>query len=192
MSTTTIALIAGLACLLFAIGGTFVAMLVLRVIAGPDQVLVVVGRKHRGEDGVERGYQVLRTGESVVRRPFSERVQELEVKPFVVRFPPGRVGTRDGEAKIGVSATVRVAADGGPVMLYAAIERYLGKPRDEVAAAAGAIVLEAVTRAAARYETEELQAALPFLGHQIMPEVESELASAGLVVEGLQLESEAS
>ncbi len=134
------------ACLLLAVVGTIAtAMLSLRHRAGLHEALVVSGVKRVGPDGVARGYRVIGPGGIVVRRPIVERVDRLDLTPVHRPFELPNIYTSDGAVRIEAVATVAIARS--PPRIYHAVERFLGRSAEEVAAV-GVQTLEGVLRSA--------------------------------------------
>ncbi len=166
-----------------------VAVLVRRMlhIVSPGQLLVVTGRRTVGPDGRVVGYRLLFGPGRVLRLPFVERVDVMDLTPF-------RVGVelRNVQARGGASVLARVAFTLGvsrePKLAMRAVERFLSQPRSEwerVAASA----LEAVVRSfVAARRPEQLDARDEALRAALEQECAEACETLGLAVHQLSLE----
>ena len=96
----------------------------------PNEVLIFSGRDHKLPDGSTVGYRLVRGGWAV-RRPVLETADRMDLRVF-----PVRIDTRGAYSKGGIPlnvhaiANVKIASDDG--IIHNAIERFLGRSRDEI------------------------------------------------------------
>lgn len=86
-------------------------------VVGPHEALVLSGRVRRRPDGSMVAYRVV-LGGRIFRTPILEVADRLDLRPFEVSL--------SGSG----SATVRISRE--PGVIDRAIERFLGRPQDEI------------------------------------------------------------
>ncbi len=92
----------------------------------PNQVLVVYGRKHK--DGA--GYRLI-TGGSAFVYPLFESFTTIQLDTFSVESSVTKTPNKDG-VPVNVDATANVKVSSKPTLLSAAVERMLGKTREQI------------------------------------------------------------
>ncbi len=109
---------------------------------GPNEVLIISGRRARG---AERGYRIVRGGGTYVR-PFREKVQRLslELMQFDVRTP--ETYTTHG-VPVQIDGVCMVKVDSTDIGIERAAEQFLSRGRDDIVRTAMQAV-EGHTRAA--------------------------------------------
>lgn len=110
----------------------FMAMVLSRYRkVGPNQLLVVSGRKIRLPDGQVAGFRIVKGGGTFVF-PVIERADILSLEPVTVDMPQVRAPAIDGRLmKADCVAQVKVKGDDASIM--AAIEYFLNKNQTEFA-----------------------------------------------------------
>lgn len=178
--STTVALTAVLAA---AIVSVSLAVALFSVVGGPDQVLVVSGRRYRGGDGEERGYRLV-VDEGILRMPVVERVTALDCRSFEAPVRVMSAYTSSGQAiSLSGIATVRICRNQPDV--HNAVERFLGSDRDEIGRVA-AQTLEGNLRAVlAQLTVEEVKADRTRLAESVLASADEDLRKLGLRVDSL-------
>ena len=100
-------------------------------ICRPNEILIFSGRKHRAEDGRTVGYRVVFGGRGV-RIPVVETVNRMDVS--LISVPIAVQGAySEGGIPLNVHAIANVKVSTDKRYIGNAIERFLGKPRTEIA-----------------------------------------------------------
>lgn len=126
----TVALIIAGSVLLVALVVAFAVWASQYTKVGPNEVLIISGRRGgAGADGA-RGYRIVRGGGTYVR-PFREKVQRLslELMQFDVRTP--ETYTMHG-VPVGIDGVCMVKIDGSDVGVERAAEQFLSRGREDI------------------------------------------------------------
>ena len=97
---------------------------------GPNQVLVVSGRKHRLEDGSLVGFRIVKGGGTFVW-PVLEKVDILSLELLTIDVQTPEVYTSKG-VPVKVDGVSQMKVKGDDVSIRTAAEQFLGKSQDEV------------------------------------------------------------
>jgi flotillin len=120
-------IVAGAAVLLFVV----IVYRVLLKICKPNEILIFSGRTRRMPDGTTLGYRVVFGGRGM-RVPLAERVSRMDVS--LIAVPIAVQGAySDGGIPLNVHAIANIKVSTNPRFVGNAIERFLGKGRDEIA-----------------------------------------------------------
>jgi flotillin len=98
---------------------------------GPNQVLIVSGRKVRLPDGRFVGYRIVKGGGTFVF-PVVERADVLSLEVLTVEMPGSKARTAGGHA-VQADCVAQVKINNDDVSLVAATERLLSKSQPEIA-----------------------------------------------------------
>ncbi len=116
--------------ILFVMAGMALAMLVLLTIlasryvkVGPNQVLIVSGRRRQLPDGTHVGYRFVKGGGTFVF-PVIEKADVLSLQWFSIDMPKFKVRTAKWEP---VDCVAQVKIKGDDASILAAAEHFLGK-----------------------------------------------------------------
>lgn len=108
----------------------FVAAKSFLFVGRPNEVLIFSGRDHKTQAGATVGYRILRGGWTF-RRPVIEEVDRMDLRIFPVRIDTTGAYSRGGiPLSVHAIANVKVASD--DEIIHNAIERFLGRNREEV------------------------------------------------------------
>jgi flotillin len=97
---------------------------------GPNQVLVVSGRKHRLEDGALVGFRIVKGGGTFVW-PILEKVDVLSLELLTIDVQTPEVYTSKG-VPVKVDGVAQIKVKGDDVSVRTASEQFLGKSQDEI------------------------------------------------------------
>jgi flotillin len=97
---------------------------------GPNQVLIVSGRKHRLEDGSVVGFRIVKGGGTFVY-PVLEKVDILSLELLTIDVQTPEVYTSKG-VPVKVDGVSQIKVKGDDVSIRTAAEQFLGKSQDEV------------------------------------------------------------
>jgi flotillin len=103
----------------------------LLYICAPNEILIFSGRRHTTPDGRQVGFRVV-TGGRAVRVPIVETVEQMDVSLISVPMAVNGAYSQGGiPLTVHAIANVKVSTD--PAVVTNAIERFLGRSRDEIA-----------------------------------------------------------
>src|SRR5580700_3495737 len=97
---------------------------------GPNQVLIVSGRKHRLEDGSSVGFRIVKGGGTFVY-PVLEKVDLLSLELLTIDVQTPEVYTSKG-VPVKVDGVAQIKVKGDDVSIRTAAEQFLGKAQDEI------------------------------------------------------------
>lgn len=155
-------------------------------ICPPNEVLVISGWKSRA-DGRERGYRIVRGGKSMIW-PLFERVDRLDLTNMAIEVTVRGAYTKGGiPANVSGVANVKVPGQ-GPV-LFNAIERFLGKSRQEIRQIAKDTLEGNLRGVMASLTPEELNEDKIKFAERLVDEAEEDLGRLGLVLDTLKIQN---
>ncbi len=96
----------------------------------PNAVAILSGKKHKAPDGTVKGFRIVQGG-AAFRWPLLERIDFLRLNVFTIPLEIKRAYTLKG-VPISVKAVANVKIKGELTPLYAASERFLGMPDDQI------------------------------------------------------------
>lgn len=179
------AMIVAVALVLVALVVAGLVLPALSCVCGPNEALVVSGRRTAGPDGVVRGYRVVRGGRCV-RLPIVERVDRVDLTALPIAVDVANVYARDGEPlTLRITATVVVGSD--PRLLMRFIERFLGVSREHVARAAGETLTGCARQVIAAAAAEDARHDPTLVAQRVVEESDEPLATLGLSVDQLSI-----
>src|SRR5208282_4069783 len=97
---------------------------------GPNQVLVVSGRKHSAEDGTKIGFRIVKGGGTFVW-PILEKVDILSLELLTIDVQTPEVYTSKG-VPVKVDGVAQTKVKGDDISIRTAAEQFLGKTTDEI------------------------------------------------------------
>ena len=95
---------------------------------GPNQVLVVSGRKHRLEDGSLVGFRIVKGGGTFVW-PVLEKVDVLSLELLTIDVQTPEVYTSKG-VPVKVDGVAQIKVKGDDISIRTSAEQFLGKAQD--------------------------------------------------------------
>src|SRR6266705_1172239 len=97
---------------------------------GPNQVLIVSGRKHQLEDGSSVGFRIVKGGGTFVL-PIFEKVDILSLELLTIDVQTPEVYTSKG-VPVRVDGVAQIKVKGDDVSIATAAEQFLSKSTDEI------------------------------------------------------------
>jgi len=97
---------------------------------GPNQVLIVSGKKHRLEDGSQVGFRIVKGGGTFVL-PIFEKVDILSLELLTIDVQTPEVYTSKG-VPVKVDGVAQIKVKGDDVSIRTSAEQFLGKATDEI------------------------------------------------------------
>lgn len=155
-------------------------------VVGPNELLVISGRRYRS-GGVVRGYRVVRSGRTLLF-PLLERVERLDLTAHPLSFSVAHMLSRsNARVTVALSANVKIAAH-EPVVANA-VERFLGRPREEIDQVAQETIEGALRLVTAALTLEEMQEDRLAFAEKLLQELDHDMDRLGLVVDTLAIQS---
>jgi len=153
------------------------------VIVPPGEIAVLSGRRYV-DGGVQRGYRVV-SGGRALRLPIVETVAFMSTRPHSIEcMVRGAYDKMATPVDVEIFARVKVAHT-APVV-HAAVERFLGRDREDIARAARE-TLEGDCRAVIALHTgEEMRMDVEKLAMLIIEESEGDLRKLGIEIDSLK------
>ena len=97
---------------------------------GPNQVLIVSGRKHTLEDGSHVGFRIVKGGGTFVY-PILEKVDILSLELLTIDVQTPEVYTSKG-VPVKVDGVAQIKVKGDDISIRTSAEQFLGKATDEI------------------------------------------------------------
>lgn len=156
----------------------------LIVICQPSEVVIFSGPK--GPSGQRVGYRALRGGRGF-RFPLIEQVDRIDLTNMSVDVGVNGAYTRDG-VPINVQGVANVKID-GDLGLMNAVERIMGKSRDEVMKIARETLEGNLRGVLARLTPEQVNEDKESFAAELIEEAEVDLGGLGLVLDTLKIQT---
>ncbi|MBN2029577.1 flotillin family protein [bacterium] len=178
--------------ILFA-GALFIMLIIVfvkanLVICQPNEVVIIAGRTKKMADGSMRGYRILRGGRGF-RRPIIESVRRLSLNAMPIEIRLTKALSKgiipiniDGQANVKIAGS----EDEG---LNHAIERFLGKNLNEIAAVAKETIEGNLRGLLATVTPEEANAQRLKLAEAVVEEASADLRKLGLVLDFVKIQN---
>ena len=155
-------------------------------ICAPNEVLIFSGGR-RKEGAREYGYRLVKGGRGI-RIPFLERVDRIDLTNM-----PIDVSASNAYSKGGIPLTVQGVANvkiaGHEPVLNNAIERFLGKRREEIMAIAKATLEGSLRGVLSTMTPEQVNEDKIMFAERLVHEVEADMTTLGLVVDTLKIQN---
>lgn len=167
--------------------GVFYALIrKLLYVATPNEVLIFCGStRHAGDKRV--GYRFVRGGRSL-RVPFLERVERLDLNMFTVMVNVEQAFTKGG-IPLDVQGVANVKLPGEEPLLANAVERFLGRSRDEIYHIAKETLEGNLRGVLAGLTPEEVNQDKQRFAEQLLEEAEHDMTRMGLVLDTLKIQN---
>ena len=167
----------------------FTAIVILKtflIIGKPNEVLVFSGRKVALDDGTSVGFRVVRGGRSF-RVPLLEKVDSMDmtIMPIDIRI---RGAYAKGNIPINVDAVANVKITNDDLLVHHAIERFLGKPREQIRSVAKETLEGTLRGVLALMTPEEVNHDRQKLADNLKSEVADDLGQMGLSVDTFKIQ----
>lgn len=161
---------------LCALGVAATTALSFRLFAGPAELLVISGRPP--------GYRLVRPGGATLRMPLVERVDRMDLTAMNVEVSVSNAYSKNGQVlALDVSAVVGI--ESSEPRVRHAVERFLGKKKDEIAAVARQTVEGHIREVVAQLEPREILGDREKFAQTILEISESDFAKLGLRIDRL-------
>jgi flotillin len=158
----------------------------LLYVATPNEVLIFCGStRYVGEKRV--GYRFVRGGRSM-RVPFLERVERMDLNMMTVLVNVENAFTKGG-IPLDIQGIANVKLPGDEPLLANAVERFLGRSRDEIYHVAKETLEGNLRGVLAGLTPEEVNQDKQRFAEQLLEEAEHDMTRMGLVLDTLKIQN---
>jgi flotillin len=159
----------------------------LLYICEPNEVLIFSGRRRAVEGGGEVGYRIIRGGRAW-RVPLFERVDRIDLTNMIIDVAAHGAYSKGG-IPLNVQGVANIKVAGHEPLLGAAVERLLGKPREDVAQMAKELLEGNVRGVLARLTPEEVNEDKAAFAAMLLEEAEHDIGRLGLLLDTLKIQN---
>ncbi|HRK20506.1 MAG TPA: flotillin family protein [Fimbriimonadaceae bacterium] len=152
----------------------------------PNEVIIFTGKRRRVGANVY-GYRVIKGGMGW-RWPLIERVDRMDLTNMVIDVQAMNAYSKGG-IPLSVQGVANVKVAGHEPILNNAIERFLGKTRQEIMQIAKATLEGALRGVLASMTPEQVNEDKILFAEKLVQEVEQDLTALGLVVDTLKIQT---
>jgi flotillin len=152
----------------------------------PNEVLIFSGRSS-SRGGKRYGYRIIKGGFGF-RIPLLERVDRLDLTNIIIDITAQNAYSKGG-IPLTVQGVANVKIAGHEPLLNNAIERFLGKTRQEVMMIAKATLEGSLRGVLATMTPEEVNEDKLLFAERLVAEVEQDMTSLGLVVDTMKIQN---
>lgn len=181
------ALVALLAILGAGTGTGFFVIRNLYYICQPNEVLIFAGSSHELGDGRKVGYRLVKGGSSV-RVPLLERVLRMDLTNMIIDLRVSNAYSRGG-IPLTVEGVANIKIAGEEPAIHNAIERLLGKSRQEIEQMAKETLEGNLRGVLASLTPEQVNEDKIAFAKSLLDEAEEDLGKLGLVLDTLQIQN---
>lgn len=175
-------------------GGGALGLLLLLVllrsflhICRPNEVLIFSGRTHATADGGSRGYRVVAGGRAW-RMPFVEKVDGMDLSLIPLDLNVTNAYSRGG-IPLNIHAIANVKISTQPEVMMNAIERFLGREREEIKRVAKESLEGHLRGVLAKLTPEEVNEDRLKFAHTLFDEADDDLRKLGLQLDTLKVQN---
>lgn len=155
-------------------------------ISAPNEALIFSGSRMRQGDRTY-GYRLIKGGKGI-RVPLLERVDRMDLTTMVIDIQAANAYSKGG-IPLTVQGVANVKIAGHEPLIYHAIERFLGKSRQEVMGIAKATLEGSLRGILASMTPEQLNEDKLMFAERLVQEVEQDMTALGLVVDTLLVQN---
>ncbi|MBV6458656.1 MAG: hypothetical protein HONBIEJF_01790 [Fimbriimonadaceae bacterium] len=152
----------------------------------PNEVLIFSGKRRRVGERL-LGYRLIKGGTGV-RIPFLERVDKMDLTNMVIDLTAAGAYSKGG-VPLTVQGVANVKVAGHEPVLNNAIERFLGKGRQEIMAIAKATLEGSLRGVLASLTPEQVNEDRALFAERLVQEVEADMTTLGMVVDTLKIQN---
>lgn len=158
----------------------------LLVVSSPNEVVILSGSTNQVE-GRTVGYRSIRGGRAV-RIPLVERVDRMDLSNIAVEILVKGAYSKGG-IPLNVNGVAHVKLPGQEPRLSNAVERFLGRTRDEIAAVARETLEGNVRGVLAQLTPEEANQDKEAFVSKLLEEAEHDMTRMGLILDTLKIQN---
>jgi flotillin len=156
-------------------------------ICEPNEILIFSGRHGIGPDGAHRGYRVIKGGRSF-RWPLIERVDQLDLTNMIIEVSVNGAYSKGG-IPLNIQGVANIKIAGHEPVLGAAVERLLGKTREEVITMAKDVLEGNLRGVLSRLTPEEVNEDKIAFAEKLLEEAEHDLGKLGLGLDTMKIQN---
>ncbi|HEY9888240.1 MAG TPA: SPFH domain-containing protein [Candidatus Obscuribacterales bacterium] len=181
-------LIIALLVVLFGATGSLVLIIKnLYYICQPSEVLIFAGDRRTVSDGRRVGYRLVKGGSSI-RKPLLEKTFRMELTNIIIELRVTNAYSKGGiPLKVDGVANIKIA--GEEPTIHNAIERLLGKSREEVEKIARETLEGNLRGVLASLTPEQVNEDKMAFVRSLLDEAEDDLEQLGLILDNLQIQN---
>jgi flotillin len=158
----------------------------LLYICEPNEVLIFSGRQRRTAEGVV-GFRIIKGGRGW-RVPLFERVDRLDLTNMIIEVEV-RGAYSKGGIPLNVQGVANIKIAGHEPVLRAAVERLLGKSRDDIVKMAKDVLEGNLRGVLSRLTPEEVNQDKIAFAEKLLEEAEHDLGRLGLVLDTMKIQN---
>lgn len=181
----TVGVIAGI--VVVAVVAIMLAIKNILYICQPNEVLIFAGKSVRGADGKRVGYRIIKGGRGI-RIPMMERVSRMDLTNMIIDLRVSSAYSKGG-VPLAVEGVANMKIAGEEPIIHNAIERFLGKSRDEIMAIAKETLEGNLRGVLASLTPEQVNEDKVAFAHSLLDEASEDLNQLGLVLDTLQIQN---
>jgi flotillin len=169
--------------------GTSAGLLIIRnyyYICQPSEVLIFAGSRAKRSDGGTIGYRLVKGGSSV-RVPLVEQVFRMDLTNMIIDLKVANAYSKGG-VPLTVEGVANIKIAGEEPLIYNAIERLLGKKRQEIEQLAKETLEGNLRGILASLTPEQANADQIAFAKTLLEEAEDDLEKLGIVLDSLQVQ----
>lgn len=155
-------------------------------ICEPNEVLIFSGRQRSTADGT-KGYRIIKGGRGW-RVPLLERVDRLDLTNMIIEVEVQGAYSKGG-IPLNVQGVANIKIAGHEPVLGAAVERLLGKPREELVRMAKDVLEGNLRGVLSRLTPEEVNEDKIAFAEKLLEEAEHDLGRLGLVLDTMKIQN---
>ncbi|MGL5943037.1 MAG: flotillin family protein [Waterburya sp.] len=170
--------------------GTGAGWLMIRnfyYICQPSEILIFAGTKTRSHDGKEVGYRLVKGGSSI-RVPLLEQAFRMDLTNMIIDLQVSNAYSKGG-IPLTVEGVANIKVAGEEPTIHNAIERLLGKSRNEIEMLAKQTLEGNLRGVLASLTPEQVNEDKIAFARSLLDEAEDDLEKLGLVLDNLQIQN---
>ena len=156
-------------------------------ICQPSEILIFAGTKTRTHDGKEVGYRLVKGGSSI-RTPMLEQAFRMDLTNMIIELKVANAYSKGG-IPLTVEGVANIKIAGEEPTIHNAIERLLGKSRQEIEMLAKQTLEGNLRGVLASLTPEQVNEDKIAFAKSLLDEAEDDLEKLGLVLDNLQIQN---
>ncbi len=157
-------------------------------IARPNEALIFSGKTHTAEDGQTVGFRVLTAGRRSFRIPVLERVDRMDMTLIPIDVVVQNAYS-SGNIPLKIHAIANIKIHSDPRFVQNAVERFLGRQRNEIQLVAQQTLEGALREVLAQLTPEQVNEDRLTFAQQLSDAAEDDLDKLGLQLDTLKIQN---
>ncbi|WOD39395.1 flotillin family protein [Nodosilinea sp. E11] len=159
----------------------------LYYICQPSEVLIFAGDRRTVSDGSRVGYRLVKGGSSI-RKPLLEKTFRMELTNMIIELKVASAYSKGG-IPLNVDGVANIKIAGEEPAIHNAIERLLGKSREEIEKIARETLEGNLRGVLATLTPEQVNEDKMAFVRNLLDEADDDLAQLGLILDNLQIQN---